>query len=371
MRKYLKIGSLSIPYSINIENTKKTLHFGRITIPFSNFEKNGHVYYKIGFVKFRIPGREKLLVSQSHMNYEMREQWDEKKIELVARKIFEEKQGYPLDLENPKTMNEKIFWLKLNYHDPMVTKCCDKFCVKEYVEDVLGPGYSIPTIQSWDRAEDIDFSRLPEQYVLKVNWSSGYNIIVKDKTIIDEQEIRKKVAHWMKPEQNSYYQTYNWGYKNMKPVVYAEEYMEQIAGQLYDYKFFCCNGKVNFWFIATDRYEDGKLTHDFFDMNFNKLEFDYGGRAHSTQKLEKPRFYEEMLRCAERLSKPFPFVRVDFYEIGDAFYVGEMTFYPGGGVLKFDPLEWDYKLGEYIILPEKMTEEDSRTWLQTTEEHEM
>ena len=220
----------------------------------------------------------------------------------------------------------------------------------------LGPGYVVPTVKSWERAEDVDFSTLPERYVLKVNWSSGFNIIVKDKNELDENAAREKLKAWMQPNRNSYYQAFNWGYKDMKPVVYAEEYLEQGNGQLYDYKFFCCNGEVKFWLIVTNRFGDNTLTDDYFDMEFNKLPLQRGVRGRSTQVLEKPRFYSEMIQAAEKLSKDFPFVRVDFYETSEQFYVGEMTFYPGGGLLACTPVEWDYKLGEYIHLPEPVKE---------------
>ncbi len=354
--QYLKCGPIRIPYEVKTEGTAKTFHICGIKIPFSTYLKDGKKYYKIFGLTFRFENQKKMFITQSYSNYLAKNNMDEKKIEETARNIFREKQGYELNLENPRTMNEKIFWLKLNYHDPLITKCCDKFAVKEYVNEVLGPGHVVPTIASWDRAEDIDFSILPDKYALKVNWSSGFNIIVHDHSVMDTDWMRKQVAEWMKPERNSYFHAFNWGYKNMKPVVYAEKYMEQLQGQLYDYKFFCCYGEPKFWFIATDRFEkEGKhgLTHDFFDMDFNKLEFDYGNRGHSELPLEKPRFYDEMIRSAKLLSKPFPFVRVDFYETDDTFYVGEMTFYPGGGILRFDPIEWDYRLGEYITIPEK------------------
>lgn len=349
--QYLKIGSIRIPYAIKTEGQQKRFEIGGLKIPFSTYTKNGKKYYKFFGIRIRLPFLDKYFITQSYSNYLIRDQLDDLKIKEIAVQIFQEKVGYIPNLENPRSMNEKIFWLKLNYHDPLVTKCCDKFMVKEYVAEKLGDSHIIPTLKSWTRAEDIDFASLPEKYVLKVNWSSGYNIIVKNRNAINEQEIRKKISHWLLPQQNSYYQTFNWGYKDMKPVVYAEKYIEQIDGQLYDYKFFCCNGKVKFWFIATNRYEEENLTHDFFDMEFHKLEFDYGGRSHSKQVLEKPRFYDGMIRCAEVLSKPFPFVRVDFYETAETFYIGEMTFYPGGGILPFSPVEWDYKLGEQIQLP--------------------
>ena len=349
--QYLKLGPLQVSYRIQSSGTGKNFQIGRIKIPFSTYMVEGNKYYKIGFLRLKMSLFIKHRITQSDTNYIMRQQLDDVKIKEIATHIFKEKVGYTPDFDNPRSMNEKIFWMKLHYHNPLVTKCCDKFCVKAYVDEVLGVGHTIPNLAYWEKAEDIDFSVLPDQYALKVNWASGYNVIVRDKKTIDEEEIRKKVAYWMQPQQNSYYQTFNWGYKNMKPIVYAEKYVEQCEGQLYDYKFFCCNGKVCFWFIATERYGEGRLTHDFFDMDFNKLEFDYGGRAHSDLKLEKPRFYEEMICAAELLARPFPFVRVDFYETADAYYVGEMTFYPGGGILPFQPVEWDYKLGKYIQIP--------------------
>lgn len=349
--QYIKVGPVQIPYTIKTNGGEKELWFAGIKMPVFIYQKNEKTYCKIFGLSFRPPFKDKYVITQSRSNYLIKEQLDDKKIQEIATRIFKDKLGYTPDFENPRSMNEKIFWMKLNYHNSLVTTCCDKFAVKEYVDKVLGSGYVIPTIHSWEKAEDVDFSILPKQYVLKVNWSSGYNIIVKDSSTVNVKEIREKITHWMKPEQNSYYQTFNWGYKHMKPVVYAEQYMEQINGQLYDYKFYICNGKAKFLFIATERADKNTLTYDFFDMDFNRLPFNYGGRGHSKYKLERPKHYEEMLKCAEKLAEPFPFVRVDFYEVEDKFYVGEMTFYSGGGILRFDPEEWDYKLGELISLP--------------------
>lgn len=353
--QYVKLGPVKIPYQICGRGEKKTLQVGIFRIPFSSYEKNNRKIFKICGVPLRLPNHETWVISQKRANYLEKDRMTREQLENVACEIFREKLGYPLNLQNPQTFNEKIFWLKLNYHDPLITKCCDKFRVKDYVNEVLGPGYVLPTLASWERAEDIDFDTLPQQYVLKVNWSSGFNIIVRDKAEERPEEFREKVHHWMQPQQNSYYQTFNWGYKDMQPVVYAETYMEQVDGQLYDYKFFCCNGKMKFMFIATDRYqgEKARLTHDFFDADFQPLPFYYGGRGHAAQPLEKPEQFDEMVRLAESLSKPFPFVRVDFYQVAGKLYVGEMTFYPGGGVLAFDPPEWDRKLGEWISLPDR------------------
>ncbi len=277
---------------------------------------------------------------------------EEKKIEIL-QETFLRRVGYELNLDAPKTFNEKVMWTKLYYQNPLITTCCDKFAVKEYVKQILGEDYFVPTIASWDDPDDIDFDSLPDQFVLKVNWSSGYNIIVKDKSELDFESTRETLKKWMMPDRNSYYQFFNWGFKHVKPVVYAEEYLEQIDGQLYDYKFHCFNGKAEVLLIATDRLKESTVAFDFFDMDFNPLPFTRGGRR-SDKLPEKPALYDKMVRCAEILAEPFPFVRIDFYEVSGRIYLGEMTFYPGGGLLAFEPVEWDQKLGDLFKLPEKL-----------------
>ena len=287
-------------------------------------------------------------------HYKLGAALDEKKKIEILKEVFRERVGYELNLDNPRSMNEKIMWLKLYYQNPLITRCCDKYAVKEYARDTIGDGYTVRTIASWNSADEIDFDVLPERFVLKVNWSSGYNIIVKNKENADFDAIKKQICEWMKPEKNSYYQFFNWGYKHMKPVVYAEEYLDQIDGQVYDYKFFMCGGKMRYMLIATDRGNDANLTHDFFDNEFNNLPFFYGGLKHANPLPSKPRNFEKMIILAEKLAKPFPFVRVDFYELGKDVYLGEMTFYPAGGVYRFVPEEWDFILGRNIVLPQKM-----------------
>lgn len=271
----------------------------------------------------------------------------------ILKENFKKRVGYDLNIDNPQSFNEKIMWTKLYYQDPLITKCCDKFAVKDYVTENIGEEYIVPTIASWENPDDIDFDTLPDQFVLKVNWSSGYNIICRDKSKLNQEAVIAQLKKWMKPDRNGYFQFFNWGFKHMKPVVYAEEYIEQVDGQVYDYKFFVFNGEVKMMFIATDRNGPFSLTHDFFDRNFNLLPFSYGGIGHADPLPPKPNNYDKMIELAEKLAKPFPFVRVDFYEMGDDIRLGEMTFYPGGGILPFDPVEWDFKLGEWFELPEK------------------
>lgn len=287
---------------------------------------------------------------------------EDKKKEIL-KEHFLKRVGYELNLDDPKSFNEKIMWSKLYYQNPLITKCCDKFAVKEYVTEVIGEQYTVPNLAVWDNPDQIDFDSLPEQFALKVNWSSGYNIICHDKANLDIEETKRKLKLWMQPDRNAYYQFFNWGFKHMKPVVYAEQYLEQINGQVYDYKFFTFHGKVQMMFIATDRKDS--LTHDFFDRDFNPLPFSYGGIPHAKPLPPKPKHFEKMIELAEKLAEPFPFVRVDFYELGDEIKLGEMTFYPGGGILPFDPVEWDYKIGEWYQLPEKMITDKTGPFYET------
>lgn len=286
-------------------------------------------------------------------HYSIRYALNEKRKIKILKEVFKRRTGYELDLSNPKSMNEKIMWLKLYYQNPLITKCADKFAVKEYVSDKIGSEYCVPTIASWERPEDINFDLLPNQFVLKVNWSTGYNIVVKDKSQLDIEKTRRILNGWMRPDRNAYYQYFNWGFKHMKPVLYAEEYLEQFDGQVYDYKFFMCNGKMEFMLIATDRSNDEELTHDFYDRDFKHIDAKYGEIKNAEILPSKPKNYDKMIKCAEVLSKEFPFVRVDFYEIDNRIYLGEMTFYPAGGLKTFTPVEFDYYFGSKIELPRK------------------
>ncbi|MEE0517288.1 MAG: ATP-grasp fold amidoligase family protein [Anaerovoracaceae bacterium] len=278
---------------------------------------------------------------------------DAKKKEILSE-IFKRRLGYSINWNNPITFNAKIMWLKLNYQNPLITRCSDKFAVKDYVDETIGKGHVVPTIDWWTDPDDIDFEKLPEQFVLKVNWSSGFNIIIKDKSEIDEEQIRKQLRKWTRSSQNSYYQMFNWGYKYMSPVIYAEEYISEVGDseQVFDYKFFCYDGVCKNLFITTDRFSN--KTYNWFDRDFNELPFTYGNAGKTPGGVEKPKHFEEMIDYAEQLAKPFPFVRVDFYEIGDKVLVGEMTFYSGGGILQFKPRLWDIELGKLINLPDPM-----------------
>ncbi|MEG1361381.1 MAG: ATP-grasp fold amidoligase family protein, partial [Lachnospiraceae bacterium] len=282
------------------------------------------------------------------VNYYKRDEMGRRERRAYVEEYFSNYLGYVPDLDHPKTFNEKISWYKLYYENPLVTQCCDKYAVKAYVEERIGKEYIVPTIATYKTPEEINYDALPDQFALKVNWSSGFNIIVPDKAALDQEQAGRKLKRWIQPYNNSYYHSFNWGYKDMEPVIYAEEYLEQPNGLVDDYKFFCCNGKVEFLFVAIDRFGENRLSYNFRDRDFQPYPFYWGGRTHTSKKLERPENFEKMIEVAQKLAEPFPFVRVDLYQVAGQLYVGEMTFYSGGGRNRVEPKDWDLKLGKKI-----------------------
>lgn len=265
---------------------------------------------------------------------------------------FRAQMGKWLDLENPQTFNEKLQWLKLYDRRPEYTMMVDKYAVKAYVAQQIGREYIIPTLGVWDRFEDIDFDTLPERFVLKCTHDSGGLVICRDKASLDLQMAREKLEKSLK--RNFYFHGREWPYKNVKPRIIAETYMEDShTGELRDYKFLCFDGEAKTLYVATERQTTGEETKfDFFDMDYRHLPFCNGHpNAHCLP--EKPKCFDEMRRLAEKLSKGIPHVRVDFYEVDGKVYFGELTFFHMSGFAPFDPAEWDVTFGSWITLPEK------------------
>lgn len=259
--------------------------------------------------------------------------------------------GTKLDLDNPKTFNEKLQWLKLYDRNSEYTKMVDKYEAKEYVANIIGKEHIIPTLGVWNRYEDIDFDKLPNEFVLKPTHTSGNVFICKDKKSINYKKLKKQVHKWLK--RNYYLIHREWPYKNVKPRIIAEKYMENFNDEeLKDYKLMCFNGKVKFAFTCTDRYSEDGLKVTFFDLNWHKLPFERHYPS-SNKYIEEPKNYEFMKKLAEELSQDIPFVRVDFYEINGKIYFGELTFYPGAGFEEFNPEIWDQKIGDMLELPKE------------------
>ena len=276
---------------------------------------------------------------------------EKEKIWFISQQFYEEVGYYP-DLKNPKSFNEKINWIKLNYYNPTETRCIDKYEFKGYIKEKLGDGYTVPLLGVYNSVDEIDFNKLPDQFVLKTNNAGGgeYGIlIVKDKKTLDIDKTKYIFNDWLQNWMNCYYYTLDFGYKNIKPKIISEQYIEQIDGQVYDYKFHCFHGEPKVVLAIKDRKPGKKYKFAFYDMNWSKLNVDRGNKDLVTD-MKKPKNFDKMLEISKILSKDFPFVRVDFYEVDDKIYVGELTFAPKSGFGKFEPVDFDYQLGEYLDL---------------------
>ncbi len=275
---------------------------------------------------------------------------------ILARRFYREV-GYFPNIEKPQTLNEKILWLTQHYCNPLTRICADKYLVKDYIKQELGEDLCVPTLAVYKSVYDIDLNKLPEKFVLKVNWGWGGKqvIIVKDKSKANIDEIRMKIDDWIQPWNNFFYISYDWGYKNMKPVIYAEEYIEDLDGQLNDYKVYCFNGKVKMILVIGQRFSTSKTTKTFLDPQWNILPVKRPKCA-VNEHIQMPKFLDKMLAISEKLAKPFPLLRLDFYIANDKLYIGEMTFHPGSGFEVFEPREWDLKLGTCLELPHPIPE---------------
>lgn len=254
-----------------------------------------------------------------------------------------------IDFDNPKTFNEKIQWLKLNYRKEEYTNLVDKYRVKQYITKLIGEEYVIPTLGVWKNVDDIDFKSLPEKFVLKCNNDSGGIVICKNKKDFDEVKAKSFLKERLK--NNGYWYGREWPYKNVKPCIIAEKYMEDsISKDIKDYKFFCFNGSMEFFDIDIDRFIEHRA--NYYDRNGNFLPF---GKKYCppdyTKKIEMPKNLGKMIELAETISHNTVLSRIDLYEIDGQVYFGEITFYPGSGFSPFTDEKWDYKLGDMIDLP--------------------
>lgn len=256
--------------------------------------------------------------------------------------------GYKLNLNNPKSFNEKLQWLKLNDQHEDYSKMVDKIEAKKYVASIIGEKYIIPTLGVWNTVEEIEWNLLPNQFVIKSSDDSGGVIVCKDKTTLDIEKAKKKLQR-----KNNYYK-YNkeYPYRNLKHRIIAEKFLEDESKyELKDYKIFCFNGEPRLLFVATDRLKKEEETKfDFFDTDWNHLPFT-NGHPNNPNPIEKPRNFNEMLDIARKLSVGIPQVRIDLYNCNGTIYFGEITFFHWSGTKAFEPKEWDYKLGNMINLP--------------------
>ena len=252
------------------------------------------------------------------------------------------------DLKHPKTFNEKLQWLKLHDRNPEYTRMVDKCEAKKWAAERIGEEYIIPTLGVWDHFDDIDFEKLPERFVLKCTHDSEGLVIVKDKATMDRAAAREKLEDALK--RNFYYIGREWPYKNVKPRILAERYMEDHTdGELRDYKFFCFDGEPKAMFVASDRAK-GETKFDYYDLNFRHLKLVQ--HYPNAGEVRKPVCFEQMIDTARILSRGLRHVRVDFYEVDGRMYFGEMTFFHFSGFMPFEPEEWDRTFGDWLKVEE-------------------
>lgn len=264
--------------------------------------------------------------------------------------------GQKLNFKNPKSFTEKIQWLKLYNRKPEYTTMVDKYAVKEYVANKIGREYIIPTLGVWDRPEDIDWDALPNQFVLKTTHGGGGGgvVICKDKTTFNRQEACNKLQRSLNSD--IYLNYREWPYKNVPKRIIAEKFMiesgpQKAEGDLADYKFYCFNGEPTYCQVIRDRRT--KETIDFYDMEWNHMPF-VGLNpkvCNGETPVLRPTNLNTMIDICRMLSKDIPFARVDLYVIDNKEYFGEITFFPASGIGKFEPKEWNEKLGDLINLP--------------------
>ena len=267
--------------------------------------------------------------------------------EQYIKLLFRVNTGKQLDIGNPRTFNEKIQWLKLYNHNPLYTTMVDKYEAKKYISGILGDQYIIPTLGVWDDINAINFDNLPDQFVLKTTHDSGGVVICKDKQSFDIEAAKKKLEKSLK---NKFFMFgREWSYKNVKPRIIAEEYLENDADGLHDYKIWCFNGTPEYVQyisgINTDHSSEG-----FYNRDWQLQSFSYHNPLMKNP-APRPVCLDELLACAKTLAKDCPFVRCDFYVLEDgSIRFGEMTFYPMSGMETWKPAEQDRIMGDKIDL---------------------
>ena len=256
-----------------------------------------------------------------------------------------------LDLAHPVCLNDKLQWLKFNYRFPLQTIVSDKYAVREYVADKIGEEYLIPLIGVWNKFEDIDFEKLPEEFVLKCNHDSGGLAICNNKEEFDKNKAKKKIEKSL--NSNFYWIGREYQYKNIIPKIICEKYISEDGSVPEDYKIYCFNGKPDAILVCKGRFSKGshKAQYYYYDQDWKFLPYNKGDDKSKDPQVKKPKNLDKMLEIAKVLSEDFVFARIDLYNVDGKIYFGEITLSPNSG---FDPditLETDKHFGEKLEIP--------------------
>lgn len=272
--------------------------------------------------------------------------------EMFTRLLYRCYTGKRLNLNSPQDFNEKIQWLKLNHRTPLYVQCADKYAVRSYVKKKVGEKYLNECIGVYEKLEDIDFTKLPERFVLKATHGSGWNIVCPDKSRLDFHHARREMRSWLKSDFSRVGR--EWQYREIPPRIVCENFMEEPDGSpLKDYKLFTFNGETKYIAVEFDK-PDGRHYINFYDSNWNFQRDKHLAEPCDETAIVRPECLEEMKRLAKDMASDFPMCRVDFYALGGKKIVfGELTFTPGKGCNSFVPESFGEELGSYITLPGK------------------
>jgi hypothetical protein len=260
-------------------------------------------------------------------------------------KKFRKRHGYPLNIWNPRTFNEKIQWIKFFGGLERYSSFVDKFDVRRFVEERCGKELLVPLIGVYEKADHIDHRSLPNSCVIKATHGSGWNIMVRDKTKLDWDSTKGQLNEWI--GLNYFEETGEPNYKPLRGRIIIEEYLEDPSGDLKDYKFFCSKGEPRYIQVDSERFADHK--RDFYSIDWERMPM-REGYMNLPRPLARPARIGDMIAVCKKLSEGFPFVRVDLYLVNDRIYFGELTFTDGNGANMFSPAEYDLLFGDLIDL---------------------
>lgn len=274
------------------------------------------------------------------------------------KKLYKKRMGRDINLSNPQTFTEKQNWLKLYDRKPIYTVMVDKYLARDFVKERIGEQYLVPLLGVWNNVDDIDFSLLPNEYVLKCNHNSDVVIfkdgifIGKNGKILTNEETKKKLNEQLKVD---YYKSKReWPYKNVPRKIICEKYMENTNGDnLVDYKVFCFSGQPQFIMVNSNRFKDGGVKVDMYTLDWKHMDMQDGHYPNAGDIFEKPACFGEICEISKILSSTIPFLRVDFNIWDNKLYFGELTFFHSAGLESFEPTEWDNILGQELVLPKK------------------
>lgn len=279
------------------------------------------------------------------------DKWPLEKLIEANQRHYKHRMGYSFDIRKPVLFTEKIQWYKFFYERNDFAQIVDKVLFKQYIEDKLGSGYTIPMYGAYKDVQSLEkawYEILPNSFVLKANLQSdGKNIkIIRNKNNIDFKLIKKELESWLKIE-NTLMNSCDRRFYTSTPMILAEEYVSNFENQLYDYKFFCFDGQPFCMYVQTQQLDSPIM---FYDLHWNKIDVMYGNHPNNVQ-VPKPTHFEEMMTIAQKLSSGFPFIRVDFFDTKEKLYMAELTFNPGGGFTPYKPVSFNKKMGDMFKLP--------------------